>query len=377
MEQEQSLTRHEWSALTNRHNLADGHARQGQSSREEGIVSSLADLYAYAEGADQIEVQHAFEDAFYRRAGQPSILQRALRPLHNYSASLAIEVVANYLRRERLTVALLHPTFDNLATILLRHDVRLDGLSEEIFGDPGNDAFYEGHDAIFLVLPNNPTGYDPEPETVRRIAEECKARDLLLIIDFTFRFYSGQLLGWDQYEYFESIGLRYIGIEDTGKTWPTLDLKIGSLIASDESRPDLELITDDCILNVSPFVFVLLKEYIEADDDLQCTQIARRNREVLCEELAGRAVEVIPSQSAMSVAWVGLPAPWRSSEACGWLSDNGVSVLPGGPFFWATSSMGENRLRVALMRPLDEFASAATALAHALKRYEDERGVGE
>jgi aspartate/methionine/tyrosine aminotransferase/acyl carrier protein len=364
-----SLTRHEWAGLMNTHNLADGHARQAQTAQMSEVVARLPELYLAAESVPQLTLQREFEEAFYRLAGQESVVTRDRRPLHHYSSSLSIEVVANYLREKRLRVSLLHPTFDNIPAILRRHGVPLTPITERIFAEPDDPSFYTGTDALFLVTPNNPTGADPEPEVLQTIARRCAEHDVLLIADFSFRFFSGHLASWDHYGYFESVGVRYVGIEDTGKTWPTLDLKIGSLVVDARLHPRLQEITDDLLLNVSPFIFALIRDYIEADKDLSSRQVGAVNREVLERALDGAPVTITPAAGPMSVAWLALPDGWRADDLCDWLTEQEVSVLPGWPFFWADTEAGQSFIRVALMRPEEDFAAAAAALAEALGRY--------
>jgi aspartate/methionine/tyrosine aminotransferase len=364
-----TLTRYEWLGLKNVHNLADGHARQAQSPGEDRVVDQIASLYREVEGQDQVALQRSFEELFYRQAGQPSVLRRANAPLHHYSSSVSTEVVANVLRDRGLSVGLLHPTFDNIAAILRRHRVPLTPVTEDIFSTPEDDRHYEGHDALFLVTPNNPTGLDPTPDVLRTVADQCQARGMLLILDVCFRFFSRHLATWDHYAYFEEIGVSHIGIEDTGKTWPTLDLKVGSLVADDGIYPELERITDDVLLNVSPFIFGLLANYIAADRGLNCLAVAERNRQQLRAALDDSPVELVCPEAPMSVAWLRLPDRWEGSKVCAWLADQGISVLPGGPFFWDDNTLGETNLRVALMRPEDEFTAGAVALGTALKQY--------
>jgi aspartate/methionine/tyrosine aminotransferase len=364
-----SLTRHEWTGLMNKYNLADGHARQAQTVAMLRVIKGLPALWESSESALQMDVQREFEEAFYGTAGQWSVMARERCPLHHYSSSLSIEVVANLLREKSMRVGLLHPTFDNIPAILNRQGVPLIPISEEIFESPANPRFYDDYDVIFLVTPNNPTGCDPSPEIIKTIADQCRARDLILVLDFSFRFFSEHLATWDHYEYFESIGLRYIGIEDTGKTWQTLDLKVGSLVADATLHVRLQEITDDLLLNVSPFIFGLVRDYIRADGSVSCRTTGQINRASLKQALQGGPVAVMPASGPMSVAWLRLPETWRVSELCDWLSDEGISVLPGSPFFWADHSLGEQYMRVALMRPEAGFAAGANALADAFWRY--------
>jgi len=363
----ESLTRYEWAGLVAEHNLADGHARRAPSRTEAQVIGRLSQIFRDAEIVNQLEAQRMFEAAFYRRAGQPSVLQRTSPPLHHYSSSLSNEVLANYLRAEGLRVGLMHPTFDNIASILRRHDVPLRTVPERLYEEPDDPTHYEDADALFLVVPNNPTGTDPEPDVLRAIAGECAARDMLLIVDTSFRFFSEHLHTWDQYRYFEELGLRHVGIEDTGKTWPTLDLKVGSLVADPVTCEPLRHITDDFLLNVSPFIFSLLHEMIEVDDPLDCRRVAQVNRQVLAHALDGTPVRLERTTGPMSVAWLRVPDDWPAAgELCPKLGQHGVAVLPGSPFFWETPTDGDRYLRVALMRPEAEFASGARALRRAL-----------
>lgn len=370
-----SLTRHEWAGLANKFNLADGHARQGQSIAEEAVVADLPAIFCVAEVAEQHDLQHQFEEAFYANAGQLSVLRPRPPLLHHYSSSVSTEVVANYLRDQGSRVGLLHPTFDNIAAILRRHDIPLIPISEQIFLNPDDPRLYAGWEVLFLVTPNNPTGIDPTPETIRLIADNCAARDRILILDVSFRFFSNWMCSWDQYAYFDSIGLRYIGIEDTGKTWPTLDLKLGTLVCDSILQPPLLQISDDFLLNVSPFIFALLKRYIDVDQARHCLSAGITNRHILADALRDGPVELLPSDASMSVAWLRLPDKWQSSEICTWLSGKGISVLPGGPFFWASPALGQRYIRVALMRPEGKFEEGATALGKALQVYAPGKGA--
>ncbi len=364
-----TLTRFEWVALMTEHNLADGHARQGTPSELGGVIDRLPEIFRAAEAAQQVDVQSDFERVFFHAAGQPSVLGRTNPPLYHYSASMSIEAVANHLRIEGLRVGLLNPTFDNIPDILKRHGVPLVPLPEAVFSEPEAVDCWEEFDALFLVVPNNPTGCDPDPSAVERIALECRRRGVLLIIDFSFRFFSDHLGVSDTYAFFEENDIDHIGIEDVGKLWPMLDLKIGGLVAGPRRHEALEAITDDMILNVSPFVFALIAEAGRSGVVGSARATSVRNRAALVKELAGGPVSVMDGGSSMSVAWLRLPEGWDGVELCGWLQQRGIAVLPGGPFFWARPEEGSRYLRIALMRPVDSFEKAVKALADALARY--------
>jgi len=362
-----TLTRMEWSALMMEHNLADGHARQGLPSKE--LLDRLPEIFALAETDRQIDVEQAFERAFYRAAGQHSVPHRTNRPQHHYSSSVSIEIVANHLRIEGMRVGLLHPTFDNIPDILKRHGVPLVPVPEQVFSAPAELECWDDVDAIFLVVPNNPTGFDPRAEDIERIALECRDRGKLLVIDFCFRFFSRHLGSRDLYAFFEDNGVDHIGIEDVGKVWPTLDLKVGSLVVGERRHEALRAISEDIVLNVSSFIYRLLTESAKfgAVEQARATSVA--NRAALRSALAGGPAELVDGGDVMSVGWVRLPEGWNCNELVEWLHGRGIGVLPGSPFFWNAQEQGHRYIRLALMRPEAEFETAAKVLARALGEY--------
>ena len=335
-----TLTRIEWTGLMAVHNLADGHARQGTPPRAGEVLDRLSAVYREAETRRQLDVQTEFEYGFFRAAGQPSVLDRPRSPLHHYSSSLSIEVIANHLRLEGLSVGLLHPTFDNIHDILHRHGVPLVPVTERIFAAPEDPVAWGEYDALFLVTPNNPTGLDPSPDILERIGLECRRRGVLLIVNFSFRFFSDGLDSRDTYAFFEENGVNHIGIEDVGKVWPMLDLKVGSLVSGRQRHAALQAITDDLLLNVSPFVFALLAEWGRADVIGHAREISVRNRAALMKTLAHGPLTVVDGGPTMSVAWVRIPDGWDCLDFCDWLEKWSITVLPGRPFFWADPDRG-------------------------------------
>jgi amino acid adenylation domain-containing protein len=365
-----TLTRIEWTGLMAAHNLADGHARQGTPPQAVALIDRLPAIFRCAEDQRQLDVQNDFECTFFTAAGQPSVLDRPRSPMHHYSSSLSIEVIGNHLRLEGMSVGLLHPTFDNIHDILARHGVPLVPVTEQIFQTPEDPACWADFDALFLVTPNNPTGLDPAPEILEQIALECRRRGVLLIVDFSFRFFSERLDTRDTYAFFENNDIDHVGIEDVGKVWPLLDLKVGSLVSGRHRHAALQAITDDLLLNVSPFVFALLAEFGRADIIGHARDISVRNRAALEQALAGGPLTVVVGGPTMSIAWVRIPDDWDCVEFCDWLEKRSITLLPGRPFYWADPEQGARHVRVALMRPAASFAASVAALADAVGDYE-------
>lgn len=368
----QKLTSWEWEALDSECNLADGHAHQTQNDEQMKIVNKLHTIYLESEKQSQSSIQSEFENTFFIKAGQKSY-RHMLPPQYHFSCSLAIETVGNYLRLNNKSVSLIHPTFDNLADILKRHNIVLQSLEESALLDKKKLESITT-DALMIVCPNNPSGQELSKLQFQQIVDVCKKRHILLIIDFSFRFYSN-LTTWDQYEILQKSGVEFITLEDTGKTFPTLDLKLGILLASKSIYSQLQDITNDFLLNVSPFVFKLLTEYIEAENNTlvpSYQEIVNINRKKLIESLKDSPVVIQNHNSRLSVAWIKIPENWKSSVFCKWLETKKIFVLPGIPFFWNDKKCGENYFRVALARPTSFFENAAKKLADACNSYSTE-----
>lgn len=335
------------------------------------MIGTLPRLFLETEKRNQHAIQEFFRSRFFALSGQKTH-SRLGTPLYHYSSSVSVEVLANYLRRERKSVTLIHPTFDNIPAILKRHDIQLLPIEEFALRRPAKAIQSLTTDAIFLVLPNNPTGFQLTRAQFETLVRSCKEKGIVIILDFSFRFFSS-LTKWDQYEILLSNQSDFVCIEDTGKTWPALDLKIGFITASDSLYSELEQITDDVLLNVSPFIFALLSRYISIEQQLPIketvSQLADHNRKILRAELYDTPLKIANADSKISVEWIKLPTVWDSVDFCEWLESHQISVLPGNPFFWNQSERGRSYVRVALMRPREFFQRAASQLRRATLEY--------
>jgi aspartate/methionine/tyrosine aminotransferase len=360
-----TLTRHQWEALRRNFNLADGHSRQSQSRKQMELLRSLPAFFEESIEADQEAVEAQFFDAFFGIAGQATVFDLP-RPNLHYSASVSIAIAAAHLRALGGTVMCIHPTFDNIPALLARHGVPTQPID---FDDLlALDAVPDGVSALVLVLPNNPTGDCLDRDGLMRVARLCAKHDIDLVIDFSFRFASN-LCTWDQYAVLAASEARFVCIEDTGKTWPVLDLKVGMTVSSPAVADKVQEITEDYILNVSPFLLRLLTTYIESDPERSWLGIARENREALEAALAGSGAVVGSERGAETIAWVDLGPAGDSDEFCRWANGEGVAVCPGGPFFWDSPEKGSRYIRVALLRPKRYFAEAVALLRALLDSY--------
>lgn len=364
------LTRYERRSLMSGVNLSDGHARQDVAPYAD-VITRLPEIFQEAQQGSLEAIEADFEQAFFGHAGQAAYA-RLRPPLYNYACSLAIEVVAHFLVVNEMSVSLIHPTFDNLADILKGNGVCPQRIEQEQLCrdfDAGRDV---ATDALFIVCPNNPTGQVLTREEFTEIVESCAAHGKLLIVDFSFRFFS-DFDAWDQYEILIGAGGSFITLEDSGKTWPTLDLKVGITLTSPSIYDQVLGLHEDLVLNASPFTLRLLEACIVADDGLpgrrSAPRVVAENRAILRDLLADTPLTIPNVESTISVEWVRIDPAWRTPDLCGWLASNDVHVLPGMPFFWDEPSRGESYIRVALARSTSEFAYAAGELARLVNEF--------
>ncbi|WP_274654846.1 aminotransferase class I/II-fold pyridoxal phosphate-dependent enzyme [Paenibacillus humicola] len=366
-----NLTRYESIGINRVFNMADGHAHQPQTATQRKIVSRLPEWFYEAETARQSDLEEEFRARYYALAGQHSAASLT-RTLFCYSASLSTDLIATYLASRQLSVALLHPCFDNLATILRRRDVPLVPLSEpELAPERLDDTFAKlNADAVFLTLPNNPTGFELPREAIHQVIELCGRYGKMLIVDCTFRFFSRNP-HWDLYEALEQSGISYLIVEDTGKTWPTQDLKCSILAASADLYDGILDLHNDILLNVSPFILKLLIEYLKdsADAGLAAAiwEPIDRNRRRLREAIQGSCLRVEYPASTISVEWLRILDPdLRSVDLVEKLLDLGLGTLPGDHFYWADHVAGERFIRIALSRDAETFWKACPILMDGL-----------
>lgn len=380
----EDLTQHEVEALKQQYNFADAHTHQSQSLSQMAIVQRLPDLWLQAENTKQEVSNQRFIEAFYKFRGLDSVLASNNVMLH-YAASIATIHIANYLLKKRLSVSLIEPCFDNLYEILTHLEIPLHSFREELLHGNAEEVYqnleqYVKGDAIFLVDPNNPTGFtllgkhnQPAFESLVRF---CRDHNKILILDYCFAnflMYSEEFELYDTYRILEDSGVQYMAIEDTGKTWPIQDAKVAMLKVSDSLYEEMYSIYTAYILNVSPFILNLLAEYIL--DSQNCCFASTRdlldtNREILQETFEGTILQSRHAWSRVSVAWCEILDPKLSAtELQQWLfQEAGIYVLPGTYFFWHTPSEGERYIRIALARDTQNFREGMQLIRQAVER---------
>jgi aspartate/methionine/tyrosine aminotransferase len=370
-----NLTGYEIDSLPHSYNLTDGHAFRRWTAAEEAIIDRSAQLFKNNNRRLQPVIEREYIQDYSRLVGQ-TWGEDALGYLMCFTASMAFEIVANYLRLNRLSLALIEPCFDNLADIFHRHHIPMRPLSDVLLEAPP-DTFERAlrdidSDAICLVTPNNPTGMTLTEANLRKLLQFCKERRKLLILDNCFRAYLPRHLVHDQYRLVLEAGVDAVLVEDTGKTWPTSEIK-APFFAVSRARGLFDRIYDiytDFLLHVSPVGIKLMHEFIRLSQQDKMASIhdaVRVNRKVLYENLVGTFLTPC-ERSFASVAWLRIDHLLSGQELKQILDEHGVFVLPGNHFFWHDRRQGEQFIRVALARDADMFRKAATLLGEVCRK---------
>ncbi|MER7913354.1 MULTISPECIES: aminotransferase class I/II-fold pyridoxal phosphate-dependent enzyme [unclassified Streptomyces] len=376
------LTQHEIEALKTRFNLADAHTHQRQSASQERIVSRLPELWHESESKQQAHFERQFLDAFFRLHRQPTA--RAMdRTLLSYSASVSTMVAGMFLKQRGMSVQLVEPCFDNLVDLLRNMQVPLGPVDESVLHD--KDAIYdrlaeEVHaDAIYLVDPNNPTGFTllaEKLEGFREVVRYCVDHGKVLVMDFCFASFAlcdegiGRV---DVYGLLEESGVTYMVMEDTGKTWPIQDAKCAMITASRDIQEEVYNLHTSVLLNVSPFVLNMVTQYVEdsiTDGFASVRDIITTNAEAARAALDGTVLEFQEPVVGTSVAWFRIkPEHLTATRLQALLFDEEVYVLPGTFFYWNSKEKGERYVRLALAREPEVFAGAMERMRKVLERH--------
>ncbi|MBY0547620.1 MAG: aminotransferase class I/II-fold pyridoxal phosphate-dependent enzyme [Candidatus Obscuribacterales bacterium] len=376
---EQPLTEIEALGLASRHDLANGHASQELAPSQQRIIDSLPELWVKASKMKSSEAGFMFRNAFCLLAKTPSLTQYESFKICP-TASNSIDTVAAWLSEQQMHTALIEPTFDNLYLILKRRGVQLTSFPEsalhnEATSNSGNfRELLADVDAIFLVNPNNPTGAVLTQHQFTSIVEWCAVNQKVLILDNTFRFFVPQT--YDMYQILLDAGVTFLSIEDTGKVWPTQEIKASLLVTSADIFKEVDLIYDEIFLCHSNFALAILTEflldaYARGLEEAVWKAVAER-RAKFRSRIEGTILEIHPDaiSSTISVEWVTIKGGFSTDlDLVAHFKQHNLVFLPGRQFFWNSNGALGTVLcaRFALLKPEDEFSSALSALADELE----------
>jgi aspartate/methionine/tyrosine aminotransferase len=349
-------TEYERESLGEDVNLSDGHARQPLTPTQQAIVDRAPAIFRRAQRESQFRLEAEFVQAFLHLSGEPQLFP-AERYFLSYSSSSAIGMIALYCLRHGKTVALIEPIFDNIPNTLRAAGVPLEVLPEEVLRSseltPALQAL--SADVVWVVCPNNPTGYVLSEAAFDALARACARLGKTLVVDFCFRFYAKELTRWSQYDRLRRSGVSFVTIEDTGKTWATLDMKIGMLVCSDDLHEEFYHRHDDLLLNVSPFHLALLTAFIDDTivhgTDATIGYYVRQNLEILREAFADGVLSLTTDAvPTATVAWIRIDADFSGERLWAALREQNIHILPGSNFYWRNPAKGSPFVRIPLAR---------------------------
>ncbi len=361
-----NLTELEMLALMDEVNVSDGHARQELTHSQRDIIDGLGDLFHEAIAACVPELDRRAQRAFLDALGQRAAPVEAGRVLSCYASSVAIEILARALAGSVRSVRLIHPTFDNIPDILEGVGIELVPIDEDVLAQGDlSDLLPVGSECLFLTTPNNPTGRVLDAERLTLIAQECARQGVLLVLDTSFRGFDSRAQ-YDHYAILHAAGTRYAVIEDTGKLWPLLDVKVGLLVHSEHIDLPIGRFYTDLLLGVSPFVLLLVERLAQdaAAGGLEALHEQMCERRAVVRAALGdiEYVSFPDLDSRTSVERIALQPPLSGTEVWRRLRSRRVHVLPCGHFHWARQAEGDHFIRLALARPLPVVRAAAHAV---------------
>lgn len=369
-----TLTEIEALGLASQHDMANGHASQELAPTQRRIIERLPEIWLQAAGQKSRNAELIFKDAFIKLAQTPS-----LTSYDNFkicpTASSSIDTVATWLAERHLKTALLEPTFDNLYLILKRRGVEVTALPEEVLHSAEFRNQLDDVDAVFLVNPNNPTGRVLTGAQLTEIVEWCADSGKTLIIDNTFRFFAAQ--SFDLYQILLDSKVTFFSIEDTGKVWPTQEIKASLLFCSANVIEEIGIIYDEIFLCHSNFALGVLSEFLlDAHDrgleEAVWKEVSLR-RDAFRAGLDGTILEINPQSisSTISVEWVAIRSHFASDLALAeHFKSLNLVLLPGRQFYWSQKGHGAHTTmaRFALLKPHHEFLVSVAVINQELRR---------
>lgn len=369
-----TLTDYEIQGLNSPCNLADGHAYHFISEIAPGFESSLPLVWAQSEMTSVGDAETRFLEAFASMIDVPQLVGHTgfrFAP----TSSNSIDIAAAYLAENAPRVLLVEPTFDNLALMLRRRGCQLISLDEDLLHaalaeDRVGDLLAQyAFDALFLVNPNNPSGKLIARSAFASVVDHCGKTGRLLVLDSTFRLYAKAPIA--DYPALLNSDVEYIVIEDTGKTWPTHDLKASLMVYSKGPQRALEIIFDEIYLCHSRFallMFAHLFDVTRRQGILETIHLPIARRHALLQS----ALAQTPLRAVGDRAWTQMPVEWIATDNLGpdspslraqaLFAEHGVHVLPGKPFYWSRGHKDVNLIRVSLAKPLDQIERSVDRL---------------
>ena len=373
MNQHNTLTEVEITGLNSKFNFADGHAYHDLLPSQQLIINNLDQIWRASARLKVKEAEWLYKEAFCELAESPALKHYAHFNICP-TASNSIDIVAAWLADQSMSVTLLEPTFDNLYLLLKRRNVKVMSLDEEELHQNTSTALAGiTTDAIFLVNPNNPTGKTLSENQFVSIVNYCVTNNKTLLLDNTFRFFVEQY--YDQFQILIDSGVSFITIEDTGKVWPTQDMKVSLIIYSDNVASQLKTIYEELYLCVSNFSLGILTKFLQDAKENSLAETVWREVEsrrfIFRHAIESTALSIAPAAlaSKLSIEWVEINSLFKNDHhIMEFMKERELIILPGRNFYWNRhgDKSVTNKVRFSLLKPRKDFIAAINTLRSAL-----------
>jgi aspartate/methionine/tyrosine aminotransferase len=357
----ESSTTLERKSLDSALNMTDGHARHELLPFENDIVASLPTLFESSLSGSQTEAERFFLDSFFKLACQSTCLNNTFL---NFSASTSTLLIGKILRDLQYRVHAPYPAFDNLINLLKWLHINVEPYPDNIQSLLSLcETSSAGNTAIWVFIPNNPTGSILTQDQFQHLTRTAKRRNITLVFDFCFRFFSAEVTSYDQYKHLREEGAKFFAIEDTGKTWNTSDTKVSCVSCSDNYRDHLFEAHDHLLLNISPFQLAYLGQVLQQTLRHGLHQVIwnrfQEKRQILMSSVRHLPFVDHSSHAAAPLIWLKETQPGGAQRFVRKAYESGIHVLPGAQFFSNDPLLGQGFVRLPLARPNTMLAEVA------------------
>ena len=377
-----SLTEVEVEGLNSKYNLTDGHAYHKMPVVLQSVLNDLSSVWQYAGSRSVPDMEEEFKRVWADLIKSPNLATHRHYSI-SPTASNSIDIAGAWIAMKNYNVGLLEPVFDNLYLLLKRRGAKITSIQEgDLIDLEKLEASIDVHNlkSLFIVTPNNPTGFQLNPDQYRAVCDLCAQKGVALIVDRTFRVYSRD--DFDDYKILNDSGVDYAVIEDTGKTWPTQDLKVSLMTYSQSLSKDMRMLYEEIYLCTNNFSLALLGKLIDRTREVGIDK-------VIWQEVTQRMrhVEAALSKTPLTLVATGgehsLPVAWMDCSATGLkdvdlvrkLKEQSLVLLPGRFFYWNSQDQHTNNVRLSLMRPDHVFYKGLEVLSSALPKNEEKPRV--
>ena len=370
-----SLTEYEVAGLRAAFTFADGHAYHNMPKLLIPVMQNLHGIWQDATKTSIPEMEERFKISMAKIIKSPTLEKH-----RHYSlcptASNSIDIAGAWLKTNNYNVGLLEPAFDNLYLLLKRRQINITSIQEEDLTDLDKlkkKIADNNLDSLFIVSPNNPTGFQMNEQEFSNLCGFCAGNGIKLVVDTTFRLYSRN--GYDEYKILEDAGVDYVVIEDTGKTWPTEDLKVSMMAYSKSISAQMRELYEEVYLCSSNFTVALLGNLIDHTithgvDKVIWADVDKRKAQFR------QAIAGTPLLSGAKAGSCPMPMEWLDCSKTGMsdlelvdmLKKHDIALLPGRFFYWASQETHTAHVRAALMRPDTMFTNGLNTLKSALHK---------